>query len=331
MQKSKKMICIAAILLFFAALSFPGAAELIAGKGRLPISGSAFEKEAATFRNKLLYSVFGESGNDSVIAGKDGWLYYAPTAGDYTGANRLTDGEIGSIADNIAALRDYCEENGAKFCFVIVPNKNTVYPENMPGKYKKSTGISDAKKLIARLNEKNVTAPDLEEMFRASGKTLYYKTDTHWNAPGAGIVADYLSNEYGGNSAGYARTEAVRTDGDAGDLYRMLFPSEKNAKPEANKYCYPDAPEFEYEEIPATMTDSRISTYGGGCGRLIVYRDSFGSELIPLLSGCFSRVVYLRFGIDFDRTPVENEKPDAVVFIIAERSIKTLNDSFFAK
>jgi wyosine [tRNA(Phe)-imidazoG37] synthetase (radical SAM superfamily) len=52
-------------------------------------------------------------------------------------------------------------------------------------------------------------------------------------------------------------------------------------------------------------------------------QDSFGSALIPSLSWCFSRSVFV-WTHSIDRAVVEQEKPDIIILEIVERNLDRL-------
>ena len=55
----------------------------------------------------------------------------------------------------------------------------------------------------------------------------------------------------------------------------------------------------------------------------LIFRDSFSDALIPFLSEHFSRVVYAHsFSVDLDL--VDSEKPDIVIFELAQRYLTVL-------
>ena len=59
--------------------------------------------------------------------------------------------------------------------------------------------------------------------------------------------------------------------------------------------------------------DARVVTEGPPAGpRAVIFRDSFGSAMIPYLSEHFSRAVYV-WRNDFDPSLVEAERPDVVI------------------
>ena len=61
------------------------------------------------------------------------------------------------------------------------------------------------------------------------------------------------------------------------------------------------------------LMDSRVVTEGPAAGpRALMFRDSFGSAMIPFLSEHFSRAVYL-WQTNFDPGQVTRERPDVVI------------------
>ena len=54
-------------------------------------------QELISLRNSLTASLTGSSPVEDVLLGSEGWLYYAPTLGDYTGAEPMTDAEMDEI------------------------------------------------------------------------------------------------------------------------------------------------------------------------------------------------------------------------------------------
>ena len=88
-------------------------------------------RELITLRNGL-NARLGGTGDGEVLPGKHGWLYYRPTVSDYAGTARLSDAALTDLARNLALMQEYAAEQGAGFVFLIAPNKNSLYPDNMP-------------------------------------------------------------------------------------------------------------------------------------------------------------------------------------------------------
>lgn len=100
--------------------------------------GAYFEDHYA-FRN-LLVSVdsqiqaklFKTSNMDTVIVGKNDWLYYTASLDNYLGQNLMSDQEVYNAAYNLSIVQEYVQSRGAKFLVTVPPNKNSLYGENMP-------------------------------------------------------------------------------------------------------------------------------------------------------------------------------------------------------
>ena len=55
--------------------------------------------------------------------------------------------------------------------------------------------------------------------------------------------------------------------------------------------------------------------------KLVMFRDSFGSALVPLLAEHFQRSVFL-WQYDFDPAVILQEKPDYVVWLMTSRRLQ---------
>ena len=123
----------------------------------------------------------------------------------------------------------------------------------------------------------------------------------------------------------------VREQCTGGDLYQLLYPDKKESVDVG--YVIGTGSEsslFEYAEPPRSMMDMDIvTTCADMPGKLLVFRDSFGSALVPLLSGRFGCVRYLRGDAPYDFTKVGSERPDAVVLVLAERNLRRLLECEF--
>ena len=334
LKKTTRIISIIIIAAFFVIVLFSGVVEL-SGTGKELLKGEInYKKEAATLKNMVSFRLFKVSANSQVISGKNGWLFYSETLNDFTGSCTLTDDEIVKITASMIRIKEFCVKNGAELCIVVVPNKNEIYSENMPLYYKKNTEDGNIDMLLRSINEAGIDAPDLRTLFKGL-PDLYYKTDTHWNAKGAAILSDYISRKYiEDNDFSYASSEPSHTDGFTGDLYKLMFPAAR--KPvkgfSDSSYFYAESPEYRYIDEPISLMDMEIETVSDSIkgGKLLMYRDSFGSELIPLLSGQFAHARYLRGNMPYDLSYIETDDPDLVVFVIAQRNIPQLLTSSFS-
>ena len=106
-----------------------------------------------TANSTVQAAVFRESASEDVVLGDGGWLFYADTLEDFQGTNPMTGRALFCAARNLALLQEYCAQQGTKFLFVCAPNKNTSYPEYMPGQYRKTEQVSDLDRLEQALDD----------------------------------------------------------------------------------------------------------------------------------------------------------------------------------
>lgn len=271
-------------------------------------------QELITLDNLLNAKVFHTSGADNVILGSGGWLYYDSTMDNYTGQNAMTEREIFSAATNLELMANYCREQGRKFVFVIAPNKNSLYGDNMP-----DTGVFnprlDAENLHKELADRQVDYVDLFALFDGRTETLYFAHDSHWNSKGAALGADAINSAFGRPSC-YGEDTFVGTTPHQGDLYEMLYPSLEDPERDV---VYGGELNFTYVGA-ATKPDSIVlKTQGGGEGSLLAYRDSFGNLLYPYLADSFASAYFSR-AVRYDLT----QPGDYVLIELVERNLRYL-------
>ena len=272
-----------------------------------------------SLRNRLLENVFQTSGTDQVVVGEDGWLYYGETSGHFTGEARLTETELTGVLDYLEALSDYFEAQGTQFVFVCAPNKNTVYPDTMPDNFLRAAG-SDARRVAAGLQVRQVTSPDLVGIFGKKEELLYHKLDSHWNNRGAAIAAETVLAVVG-KDVSYSHLDFVVKQDFDGDLAAMLYPDGLTKKD--SQVYYNHVFSYQYLSTVRTMMEMEItSKREDQNGSLLMVRDSFGSALIPFLADAFEECRFTRQSM----TDVlgESQGYDVVILEIAERNLRNL-------
>ena len=230
----------------------------------------------------LTANVLGTSGESGVILGSNGWLYYANTLNDYTGVETMTERELYSAAKNLALMAEYCRANDARFLFVIAPNKNSLYPENMPN-YGVKAAETDADRLMALLEEMDVDTVDLFTAFREEEEVLYFAHDSHWNSKGAALGADLINGAFGLESNYFSGDFSAETPHE-GDLYDMMYPALTD--PETDP-VYGGELNFDYTSKSTKADAISLSTESDGYSSILVYRDSFGILLYPYLADSY--------------------------------------------
>lgn len=265
-----------------------------------------------------LNAAIGASTVEDVVLGEDGWLYFGQTLDDYTGSDLLTEREIFSAARNLSLMQEYCNDLGADFVFTVAPNKNSLYPENMPDLPMLSTG-RNADALAAALADEGVRYCDLFAAFGGQGETLYFAQDSHWNSKGAALAADAITASLG-RGTGYFAGPFAPVDDHVGDLYAMLYPAGGALETDQK---YQGALGFTYDVPIRSAENQTILTTGSGEGSLLLFRDSFGNLLYPYLADAFGSALFSR-AMPYTLTLAADRPVDCVAVELVERNLDYL-------
>lgn len=279
----------------------------------------AFRQELVTAWSWIHAKVFGTSVEEQVVLGRDDWLYYSETLDDYTGVS-MSEEELVYAARNLALMQEYANSKGAQFVFTVAPNKNSLYPEYMPGFYPDGHEMSNAARLPAYLDEYNVNYTDLFTVFRETPEVLYFSTDSHWNSKGAALAADTILSSLGAG-CDYFSDSFSSIARHKGDLYEMLYPSGTQTEPDPQLSAG-----FTYmcESDPNGGNAITIkTTCVGKSGSLLCWRDSFGISLYPYLAEQFGNAMFSRAS-SYDLNQIEEFGADIVLIELVERNLEQL-------
>ena len=277
-----------------------------------------FRHELITINDQLTGAVFGTLSSDSVLLGKNDWLFYRSTLEDYTGSALFSKRESYAAAHTLLLMQEYCQDNGIDFCFTIAPNKNTLYGSYMPDSYTAST-VHNAQLLADQLEQQGVNYADLFAVLDTKPKEserLYYRLDSHWNMRGAQLAAQALLEQLNSTAVDF---DALLTDENqphTGDLYEMVYPAGTRIEQDA-VYDF----DYEYDEHFRSADDITIHTTSDTAdGSIYVYRDSFGENLHPFLAQCYGQACFSR-NMPYRLTAVTAEQPDTLLVEIVERNL----------
>ncbi len=270
----------------------------------------------------LKYHVFASPSDGQVIIGKNEWLFFDETLNDYAGVT-LAEDEIDMIADTLQKVCQYIEGLGKQPMIMLAPNKNTIYPELMPGRFGNKNEVSNRTLLQEALEERDVPYLDAAQVlidYKATDE-VYLHQDTHWNNTGARLVLNALYKAWG-LEASHELAEYTTENTHESDLYQILFP--QSDKLEAQR-VYNAQNTFDYVGRVRSMDDLKIQTTceNGNGKSVLVYRDSFGRAMIPYMGETFSQCMFNR-STPYDLSLVEEIECDYVLIEIVERNIVDL-------
>lgn len=284
----------------------------------------AFRQNLVTLDSIIKAYVFRTSANDSVIVGQNGWLYYASTADDYLSRNTLSERRINNTAKTLELIQVYVEQNGGEFLFMAAPNKNTVYPQNMPARYVKSNNPSNLELLTAELDACDVNQLLLSEVFRSQDKVLYHSRDSHWTNEGAILVYNVLMEKLGIDHYTFSECPHHTENIWNGDLDTMLFPSNPTL---CGQEIYDIDYTFNYAGTFNGSDDLTIKTINEDkTARMLMYRDSFGRSLYPFVAENCYKAEFSR-QTPYNLNMMNDIEAGYVVLEIVERNIPTITDS----
>ncbi len=302
---------------------------------------------------RLLYPIGISTDPNQVIIGRDDWLYL----GDLHDQTRTVDRRIATTADEklgkdigsaAKAWEKYLSSQGVKvFRVMIGPNKETIYPEHMPIWSKTAWPNATDALLEGTSNEIfiDLRAPLLAAKLSQQEK-LYYKTDTHWNALGAGIAfrsfarqvetaaADLvwptesayatvrINSRAGGDLAYFLRLNSYLVDSEP----IMGLSSLMVKITQLDYYTKKVISQAPNGEVGPTSIPILVKSEGALNNKRVLWlRDSFGSAMSPFMAATFSDVLQLHWREGL-KTPthfiklIEDFKPEYVFFTVVERS-----------
>lgn len=280
-----------------------------------------FRRKMVEANSRWQAAIFGKSSEDSVIVGRDGWLFYAETEADYLNAATLSTRNIQNIVRTLELMQEYAESHGATFTAAIVPNKNTLYGEAMPYYYLPLHEDGNLELLEAALAGSNVNYADIRAAFSETDEVLYQKLDSHWDYRGALLGYRTIMEKTGRPYEKFdGLTFEARTDW-RGDLSVMLYSDA--ASPDVQYY-----PEYEFGHrfVSHEKNEEAITLKTAnqdGTGVLFMFRDSFCNTMRVYFSENFAEATFSR-AYPFRMDRAADSGADVCVLEIVERNLPNL-------
>lgn len=270
-------------------------------------------------------------------------FFLAKMVPDYEGNGLFSNGDISNmknrVKNRLEQLQSY--NDGAEIIYMVVPSPMTVYPELVPDKYTQNTGESRFDQVTAALADAGATVIDLRELFtehKNDEMPLYYHLDSHWADYGAYLAYTQLF-EHIAQKFPEAAPRPITDFKWTADYYTsadaMLYLGINQA--DVKEYGY--FREFNFKD-PANITEipryrgmqliyNDMTTYAiqfdTGRSELpscIVYRDSYSAGIYDLIPERMNKTRYNgMWTYGWNNAVISNEKPDYVIYILAEWNI----------
>lgn len=303
---------------------------------------TSFFNDNLQFRNNLIslnsaidYFCFGKSSSDSVIVGKNNWLFYSRIDDGnpiscYQGTNLFSEEELAAIANNCITQRDFLLSQDKEFIIFIAPNKERMYSEFLPDRYgtpAHNYGVLQIYNYLKANTDLRVVYPfnDLMDAKKHLDERIWYKTDTHWNYIGGYVGASALMEELGIKMPKVYSDDITISYGNkiSGDLAGMLNLS-KQLRFVDNEYGIEGYNLHNRENLEWDFSGLIHYRASDADPRTIyVVRDSFSTHMAPYVGSQFEESYFRRnYSYTYDDLLASN--PDIVVYEIVERYAGTL-------
>jgi alginate O-acetyltransferase complex protein AlgJ len=300
---------------------------------------------------KVIYPL-GISQDSRVLIGHNNWLYldseYREKRAQVsdTGSSQNLALRIGAALEQWNAF--FLTHQIPVFAILIAPNKASIYPEFLPAWASPRTSL--LKQGLIPESARSLYFDPSQYLIQEKPKQtspLYYQTDTHWNALGAGLAFQAFAAQVGKRAPEIRWPNAqtvdllnnpLRPGGDLANLLRL-----SNTLPDYSATLRgPSTPvttvriDYDTQTIryqggnpPFASTDKPILIQSTGAlnhKKVLWLGDSFGTELTPMMAMTFDQILFMHW--DEGIRPggrlaelVTKWKPDYVFFTVAERSL----------
>jgi hypothetical protein len=301
------------------------------------------------FRKKLIrwfqnwkISLYHDRTVYKVITGRNGWLFTSDLqmVEHYLGIAKFTTAQLQSWQTLLEQRRDWLAARGIRYLFVIPPDKQTIYPEELPDWLIHATPAHRETKLDQFLQymqeHSTVEVLDLRPALLAAktNAPVYLQNDTHWNQLGAFVgsqavihrLAEQLPALPSLSRENFSWTNAPIN---GGDLARMTGSDavEKNnfaAHPDQNlpllkRVEAPDIISLWDIHKPSAITENPAPIAYSA----VVFHDSFGGPWQEFLGYSFKKIIFMSENREFNPAVIVQHKPDVVINEMLERYFNT--------
>ena len=278
-----------------------------------------------------------------VVKGKHGWLFTSELQmiEHYLGTAKFSDAQMQSWQKLLEKRRNWLAARGIKFLFVITPDKQSIYPEELPDWLQAAAPAHRETKLDQFLQfmreHSTVGVLDLRPALLAAktNAPLFLQTDSHWNYFGGFVAGQEVIRALQKTFPELPplRGEDFTWDNQpsgGGDLARMAG----RELIEKNCFTFNPKPGLVAPKIRVEAGD--FSSWGTYTLRVtlenpepltvraVVFHDSFARAWQMLFGYSFKRIVFQNENRAFNAKLIEENRPQVVINEMLERFFNTL-------
>ena len=296
------------------------------------VANLGHKRRMIQLNNWIGYRVLGDLQSDNVLVGKHGWLYLKQNFGweSMRSEEPLTKKQAATWRRALQGAKRWLGERNIPFLFVVVPSKETIYPEYLPKSAARARDTTRLDEVLAVMKDSGVEHLELRTALLAGREQahLYDSIDSHWNGHGARIGAELILQKTAQllqRPASFAELDAhIAPRPSWGDMPLILslddlvtVPSVE-LLPNRQRARRVEPPESVREPTRKQQTKMVYEVADETLPKAIILRDSFAEGFMPVLSEKFRRTVWL-WTHELDLRLVEREQPDIVIIEMTER------------
>jgi hypothetical protein len=203
--------------------------------------------------------------------------------------------------------KQWLKERGIAYLYMVAPNKQSIYPEFLPGHYRKFQKASRLDQLLTGSPD-TISEPllDVRPYLRQEKSTirLYDKSDTHWNYHGALLAYQELMQRVHSLFPDFHAREIFTflpdwQGGTGGDLALMLGREQTTVeeRPVIDTADFNAVQKPVAEKLTALLHLPQLKPYytenGKGQLRVLILHDSFFNTISPFTSESFQEAFYI--------------------------------------
>jgi hypothetical protein len=324
------------------AAGLAGAQKYIVGLDDYFSDHFGFRKQLIRWFQNWKIGLFHDRSVYKVLIGPNHWLFLGEQmmVEHYLGTIKFTPQQLQTWQRVLEKRRDWLAAQGVKYLFVLAPDKQDIYPEELPAWLRNAAPAKRETKLDQFLKfmkeHSTVEVLDLRPPLLAAKKIAptYLQNDTHWNRFGGFVacqeVVKTLMKQFPDvpplRLEDFTWTNAPAT---GGDLARMLGSDAPegnffsfNPKPSVNTLNVREATNYYsagdlrkrsvISENPAPLLETAV-----------VFHDSFGVAWQPFLGYSIKRIIFMSDNREFNTRVILENRPRIVVNEILERYFNT--------
>jgi alginate O-acetyltransferase complex protein AlgJ len=261
-------------------------------------------------------------GNDSVLVGRDGRMFYLGEEAVRQSAGLVVrDESVADAVNLIAAMNANLARRGIRFLVASPPNAATVYQDDLPDWAQNRGKPTEYNLFMKGLAARAVKAIDLRPVMAEARTTgaAYFRHDSHWTARGAlaAFNAVVAADGHPAWRLDPATALAPPSERRGGDLARLLGVQDSVTE-ETEELALPQG---EKTLLTADPYGDYIETSGRPGPTVMIIGDSFtGAHIEPMLLQHVGRVVWLASEhCGFDWSAIDRFRPDEVWWMPNER------------